>query len=82
MVILEDSDISKGAWDKSCYFEMNFTIPNTSLVYKAVQKFSVYDVGCLVTTDTTGGCRIALLRAWKYIYKEIPPLRTMKEKHS
>jgi len=54
MVTLEDSNTAKGAWEKSCYFEMDFTIPDTSSVYEAVQKFSAYDVGCLVTTDTTG----------------------------
>jgi len=54
MVTLEDSDTAKGVWERSCYFEMNFIIPNTSSVYKVVQKISVYDVGCLITTNTTG----------------------------
>ena len=39
MVILEDSNTVKGAWEKSYHFEMILTIPNTSSVYKTVQKF-------------------------------------------
>mmetsp|Transcript_9523 Transcript_9523/g.17900 ORF Transcript_9523/g.17900 Transcript_9523/m.17900 type:complete len:192 (+) Transcript_9523:153-728(+) len=42
------------AWNRSCYFEMDFTIPEDSTVYEAVEKFSAYDVGALVTTDKNG----------------------------
>jgi len=45
---------AKSAWEKSCYFEMDFTVPESSTVYEAVQKFAAYDVGCLVTTDEAG----------------------------
>jgi hypothetical protein len=51
---LEEHASAKSAWEKSCYFEMDFTIPETSSVYEAVQKFAAYDVGCLVTTDAAG----------------------------
>jgi len=54
MVTLEENQTAKGAWQKSCYFEMDFTIQDTATVYEAVQKFAAYDVGCLVTTDTNG----------------------------
>lgn len=51
---------------------MDFTIPEDSTVYEAVQKFAAYDIGCLVTTDASGKisgviserdyiCKIALL---------------------
>lgn len=51
---LEDSPSAKSAWEKSCYFEMDFTIPEDASVFEAVQKFAAYDVGCLVTTDSSG----------------------------
>ena len=51
---LEESQTAKSAWEKSCYFEMDFTIPEEASVYEAVQKFAAYDVGCLVTTDSSG----------------------------
>lgn len=54
MTTLEESPSAKSAWEKSCYFEMDFTIPEEALVYEAVQKFAAYDVGCLVTTDPNG----------------------------
>ena len=42
------------AWNKSCYHEMDFTISEDAAVYDAVQKFSAYDVGALVTVDAEG----------------------------
>lgn len=42
------------AWNKSCYHEMDFTISEDSSVFDAVQKFSAYDVGALVTVDAKG----------------------------
>jgi len=56
MGTLEESPSAKSAWEKSCYFEMDFTIPEESTVYEAVQKFAAYDVGCLVTTNPHGKC--------------------------
>lgn len=38
---LEDSPSAKSAWEKSCYFEMDFTIPEDASVFEAVQKFAV-----------------------------------------
>lgn len=51
---LEEHPSAKSAWEKSCYFEMDFTIPEDATVYEAVQKFAAYDIGCLVTTDASG----------------------------
>jgi predicted transcriptional regulator len=48
------------AWNKSCYHEMDFTIPETSTVYEAVEKFSAYDVGALVTVDEAGESFVGL----------------------
>ena len=42
------------AWNKSCYHEMDYTISEDATVYDAVQKFSAYDVGALVTVDAAG----------------------------
>ena len=54
MSALEDFPSAKSAWEKSCYFEMDFTINEDASVYEAIQKFAAYDVGCLVTTDAKG----------------------------
>jgi len=54
MVSLEESPTAKVAWEKSCYFEMDFTVSDDATVYEAVQKFAAYDVGCLITTDASG----------------------------
>lgn len=42
---LEDSPSAKSAWEKSCYFEMDFTIPEDASVFEAVQKFAVSSSG-------------------------------------
>jgi len=42
------------AWEKSCYHEMDYTISEDASVYEAVEKFSGYDIGALVTTDAEG----------------------------
>lgn len=42
------------AWNKSCYHEMDFTISEDLTVYDAVERFSAYDVGALVTIDSAG----------------------------
>jgi hypothetical protein len=54
MTTLIDSPTANSAWEKSCYFEMDFSISEESTVYEAVQRFAAYDVGCLVTHDTEG----------------------------
>ena len=46
------------AWKKSCYHKMDFTISEDATVYEAVEKFSAYDVGALVTVDSEGACRL------------------------
>mmetsp|Transcript_27937 Transcript_27937/g.56007 ORF Transcript_27937/g.56007 Transcript_27937/m.56007 type:complete len:191 (+) Transcript_27937:140-712(+) len=51
---LGDSVPAQGAWEKSCYFKIDFTIPETDSVYDAVQRFSAYDIGCLVVTNSDG----------------------------
>jgi len=72
MSTLEQSPTAKNAWEKSCYFEMDYTISEEASVYEAVQKFSAYDIGCLVTVSESGTisgviserdyvCKIALL---------------------
>lgn len=40
----------------SGYSEIDFTIPETSPVYEAVQKFAAFNIGCLVTVDSAGTC--------------------------
>jgi hypothetical protein len=34
MGTLEESPSAHAAWQKSCYFQMDFTIPDTSTVYE------------------------------------------------
>lgn len=56
MGTLEESPSAQSAWQKSCYYEMDFSISEESSVHEAVQRFAAYDIGCLVTTDAEGRC--------------------------
>ena len=42
------------AWEKSCYNKIDYTIEDDLSVYEAVQRFSAYNVGALVTTKGSG----------------------------
>jgi predicted transcriptional regulator len=52
------------AWNASCYHEMDFSIPENSTVFEAVERFAAYDIGALVTTDENGkfGLRSSVIR--------------------
>ena len=51
------------AWEKSCYNKIDYTISDDLSVYDAVQRFSAYNVGALVTTNGDGQY------LWRYIGK-------------
>uniref|UniRef100_A0A7S2DZL6 CBS domain-containing protein n=1 Tax=Helicotheca tamesis TaxID=374047 RepID=A0A7S2DZL6_9STRA len=40
--------------EKSCYVEIEYTIPEDEMVYEAVRRFCAYKIGALVTTDKDG----------------------------
>ncbi|CAM9965414.1 unnamed protein product, partial [Phaeothamnion confervicola] len=40
--------------EKSCYFKINFKIPEDAMVYEAVQRFAAYNIGALAVTDASG----------------------------
>uniref|UniRef100_A0A7S1XTH5 CBS domain-containing protein n=1 Tax=Phaeomonas parva TaxID=124430 RepID=A0A7S1XTH5_9STRA len=42
------SSTASTAWEKSCYFKIDFKISQDASVYEAVQKFAAYNIGCLV----------------------------------
>jgi len=54
MATLEDSVVASAAWEKSCYVSIDFTIKDDATVYEAVQKFSAFNIGCLVTVNDSG----------------------------
>ena len=54
MGTLEESVEASQAYKNSCYMQIDFTINEEESVYEAVQRFSAYNVGCLVTTDASG----------------------------
>ncbi|KAM3569882.1 hypothetical protein VYU27_008030 [Nannochloropsis oceanica] len=60
------------AWEKSCYFKIDFKITEDAMMYEAVQRFAAYNIGALAVTDSAGKvigviserdyvCKIALL---------------------
>jgi len=51
---VEKSLMASDAWKKSCYAEIDYTINENLTVYDAVQRFSAFDIGCLVTVDNDG----------------------------
>ena len=40
------------AWQKSCYYKINFTISENAAVFDAVQRFSAFNIGALITVDS------------------------------
>jgi len=54
MSTLGQSDVASAAWEKSCYMSIDFTIKDEATVYEAVQKFSAFNIGCLVTVNDAG----------------------------
>jgi predicted transcriptional regulator len=51
MTTLQNIPNATSAWEKSCYYKINFKINEKSTVYEAVQKFSAYNIGCLAVTN-------------------------------
>lgn len=40
------------AWEKSCYFNIDYKMDESETVYDAIRRMAAYNVGCLiVTTD-------------------------------
>eukprot|EP00815_Leptocylindrus_aporus_P010456 CAMPEP_0116064682 /NCGR_PEP_ID=MMETSP0322-20121206/9269_1 /TAXON_ID=163516 /ORGANISM="Leptocylindrus danicus var. apora, Strain B651" /LENGTH=161 /DNA_ID=CAMNT_0003550765 /DNA_START=213 /DNA_END=698 /DNA_ORIENTATION=+ len=54
MVSIKDSPEASSAYQKSCYFEIDFTINDGLPVGEAIKKFSAFDIGALVTVDDSG----------------------------
>lgn len=54
MVTLEESPEASEAWKKSCYYTIDFTISEDEVVKEAVKRFSAYNIGALVTTNSAG----------------------------
>ena len=63
------SPTAADAYKKSCYFDMDFTIPEDATVFEAVQKFSAYDVGALVTVDKSGKSNPLKLRTMQVLQR-------------
>lgn len=51
---LDESVEASSAWKNSCYMAIDFTIDEEATVYDAVQRFSAFNIGCLVTVDKNG----------------------------
>ncbi|KAG5192271.1 hypothetical protein JKP88DRAFT_191206 [Tribonema minus] len=59
------------AWEKSCYYNIDYMIDQESKVYDAVQRMAAFNVGCLVVTEQSKPvgviterdyvCKVALL---------------------
>lgn len=54
LATLKELDSAESAWQKSCYFEIDFTIKEDATVYEAVQRFAAFNIGALVTVDARG----------------------------
>eukprot|EP00752_Nemacystus_decipiens_P005476 g4958.t1 len=67
----EDVRTAQHAWEKSCYFNIDYKIDESATVYDAISRMSAYNVGCLIVTKNgvVSGiiserdyvCKIALL---------------------
>jgi len=45
-----DVRTAQHAWEKSCYFNIDYKIDEGSTVYDAISRMSAYNVGCLIVT--------------------------------
>ena len=54
---IQEALTAEDARQVSCYNEIDFSISEDAPVLDAVQKFSAYNIGCLVTTDADGTSR-------------------------
>jgi predicted transcriptional regulator len=54
MVTIKEALTAEDARKISGYSEIDYTINEDATVLDAVQKFSAYNIGCLVTTDSKG----------------------------
>jgi len=48
---LTNNHNAKTAFQKSCYYKIDFKIPENATVYQAIQKFAAYNIGCLAVTN-------------------------------
>ena len=51
---IAESRSATDAWKKSCFVKIDFTVPEESTAYDAVQKLAAFKVGCLITVDASG----------------------------
>ena len=56
MVTIQEASTADDALKGSCYSSIDYTVMEDAPVIEAVQKFSAYNIGCLVTTDKAGRC--------------------------
>jgi hypothetical protein len=54
MVIVKEGLTATDAWNKSCYFVIDYIFSEELPVSDAVQKFAAYNIECLVTVDGDG----------------------------
>lgn len=54
MVTIAEALTAEDARKISCYSEIDYAINEDAPVLDAVQMFSAYNIGCLVTTDSKG----------------------------
>ena len=66
------------AWEKSCYNNIDYTISDDLTVFDAVQRFSAFDIGALVTVDGSGKLS-GVISERDYINKVALLGRTSKE---
>lgn len=45
-----DVRTAQHAWEKSCYFNIDYKIDEGNSVYDAISRMSAYNVGCLIVT--------------------------------
>lgn len=45
-----DVGTAQHAWEKSCYFNIDYKVDENETVYDAVRRMAAYNVGCLIVT--------------------------------
>lgn len=51
------------AWERSCYFNIDYKVDENETVYGAVRRMSAHNVGCLIVTTDGQVCSIDNFRS-------------------
>ena len=64
---MPDVRTAQHAWEKSCYFNIDYKIDEGDNVFDAISRMSAYNVGCLIVTKNgvVSACLTVTMLCWQ-----------------